>query len=577
MPHPDSRAEPAASLAPAPVQGDLTGRPDRAASGLADVLLVVRTATTLNRLLDVVPVFADDHRVRLHWTIAPGSAYDDGLPELLERHRIHLTPWAEAVRHRYGLALAASANGRLHQLRAPLLLLPHGAGFNKRLGGHGSGAPGGPSGLTAGQLLHRGRPVAAAIGLGHPAQLARLALSCPPAAARAVLVGDPCHDRIRASLPWRDEYRRAFGLRAGQQLVVVSSTWGPASLSRRHPELLTRLLAELPVDEYRVALVLHPNEWAQHGAFGLRLRQHSARTAGLIAVPPHEGWRAALVAARVLIGDHGSVSLYAAAAGLPVLLATDGGGELDPASPMSELISTAPQLDLDAALLPQLAESLAPAVLPPGAFAAEDGSLALLAELAYRRLGLTPPARTPTAEPVPLPRPDTTTPARRLTVHTTLLAPATPDRPALVRLERHPSGLTELHPAPARPAPDGHTRRHRLAELTPESGRAAQSASVLTSHDPDPDPGWPARALERHPACRIAAVVLDRHRCLLRLRTGELLTTTLRGDADPLLAVSALHHLLTAGQPVPRSVRIEIGGHRYTATIDRAEPAEPGT
>ncbi|GAA3005048.1 hypothetical protein GCM10020229_16180 [Kitasatospora albolonga] len=541
------------------------------------VLLVIRTATTLNRLLDVVPLFADDHRVRLHWTIAPGSAYDDGLPELLERHHIRVTPWRDAVDRRYGLAIGASANGELYRLRSPLLLVPHGAGFNKRLGGADAAAP---SGLSPEQLLHDGEVVPAAIGLAHPAQLTRLTRACPPAAERATVVGDPCHDRLRASLEWREEYRRAFGLRAGQQLVVVSSTWGRASLSHRHPELLTRLLAELPVDEYRVALVLHPNEWAEHGAFALRLRQTSARAAGLICVPPQEGWRAALAAAGVLIGDHGSVALYAAAAGLPVLFATDGtegtGGtdgtdgtghdELDPDSPMAELMATAPRLDLTAPLLPQLSGDLAPALLPPGAFAAEGSSLTLLAELVHRHLGLTPPATAPTAEPVPLPRLDTA-PVRQLTVHTALVEPATEGKPALVRLERRPSRLSDLHPH------DEAAHRHRLAELSPEAGRLAQSAAVLSTHEPTLGTDWLDRTLARHPACRIAAVVLDRHRCLLRLRTGELLTTTLTADADPLLAASALQHLLSLGEPVPGAVRIEIGGHRHTATVEPASPS----
>ncbi|MFI5527364.1 translation initiation factor 2 [Kitasatospora sp. NPDC051853] len=535
-------------------------------AGEPSVLLVIRTATTLNRLLDIVPLFADDHRVRLHWTIAPGSAYDDGLPELLDRHHIRVTPWHEAVHRRYGLALGASANGELHRLRSPLLLVPHGAGFNKRLGTGGAASP---SGLSPEQLLHDGEVVPAAIGLAHPAQLDRLARACPPAAERATVVGDPCHDRLRASLEWREEYRRAFGLRAGQRLVVVSSTWGPASLSRRHPELLTRLLAELPVDEYRVALVLHPNEWAEHGAFALRLRQAGALAAGLIRVPPHEGWRAALAAAGVLIGDHGSVALYAAAAGLPVLLATDGadgGGEVDPDSPMAGLIATAPQLDLSSPLLPQLSGELSPAVLPPGAFAAEGSSLALLAELVHLRLGLTPPADTPPAEPVPLPRLDTA-PVRQLTVRTALVEPATEGKPALVRLERRPSRLSGLHPQ------EDSAHRHRLAELAPEAGRLAQGAAVLSIHDPALGPDWLDRTLARYPACRIAAVVLDRHRCLLRLRTGESLTTTLRADADPLLAASALHHLLTTGHPVPPAVRVELGGRQHTATVEPAAPS----
>ncbi|WP_369267418.1 hypothetical protein, partial [Streptomyces harbinensis] len=49
-----------------------------AGSGLGThtVLCVARSATTLHRLLDVLPVFAGDHRVTPLFTLAPGSAYD---------------------------------------------------------------------------------------------------------------------------------------------------------------------------------------------------------------------------------------------------------------------------------------------------------------------------------------------------------------------------------------------------------------------------------------------------------------------------------------------------------------------
>src|SRR5690606_30658476 len=92
-----------------------------------------------------------------------------------------------------------------------------------------SGTPGlrdsGVFGLSEETLTHEGRIVPDAIALSHTAQLARLEKGCPEALPRAFVAGDPCHDRILASLPRRRAYRRAFGLRPGRRLVVVNSTW----------------------------------------------------------------------------------------------------------------------------------------------------------------------------------------------------------------------------------------------------------------------------------------------------------------------------------------------------------------
>ncbi|WP_439658213.1 hypothetical protein ACSHWB_38345 [Lentzea sp. HUAS TT2] len=43
---------------------------------------------------------------------------------------------------------------------------------------------------------------------------------------------------------------------------LVSSTWGPESLYGRQPDLVRRLRAELRLDEYAVAVALHPNTWS---------------------------------------------------------------------------------------------------------------------------------------------------------------------------------------------------------------------------------------------------------------------------------------------------------------------------
>ena len=143
------------------------------------------------------------------------------------------------------------------------MLLPHGAGFNKRLAR--ASADDSASGLHPRQLLRDGVPLAALHALAHPDQLSRLAERSPVVAERAAVVGDPrwtgCSRPVRGgTVPGRAGT-------GGRRLIVVVSTWGPESLLARRPELPRRLTAELPYDAHQVALVLHPNVHSELGAF----------------------------------------------------------------------------------------------------------------------------------------------------------------------------------------------------------------------------------------------------------------------------------------------------------------------
>jgi hypothetical protein len=270
-------------------------------------------------------------------------------------------PWEQAVRERFDLAIAAGT-GQLERLHAPVVLMPHGAGFGKypaRWPAHGPSAPRHAHGTERQQLVYHGSVIPAAILVAHHDRLAQLRRSCPEAVQAAVVVGDPCHDQLVASLPLRSAYRRALGVRDGQKLILVTSTWGPGSLLGQAPGLVPELLTQLPANRYRVAASLHPDVWYWHGPWQVRAWYDRCVHAGLTLLPVAEGWRGALVAADLVIGDHGSVTLYAASLGVPVLLAAFARDDVPPRSHVALLGRAAPRLHPDLPLLPQLEHATA--------------------------------------------------------------------------------------------------------------------------------------------------------------------------------------------------------------------------
>jgi hypothetical protein len=374
------------------------------------VLAVVHSVVTGARLADVLPVLSCDRRVQVVFSAAP-SLFPGGVSDFLRDMGAAALPWQGAVREQFDLAIAAGT-GQLERLHAPVVLMPHGAGFGKRpprWPGQGPPAPRHAHGTERQQLVYHGRVVPAAILLAHQDRLAQLRRSCPEAVPAAVVAGDPCHDRLAASLPLRGAYRRALGVRDDQELILVTSTWGAGSLLGQAPGLLPRLLAELPASRYRVAASLHPDAWSWHGPWQVRAWHADCVRSGLALLPAAEGWRAALAAADLVIGDHGSATLYAASLGVPVLLAAFPRDEVPAGSHAALLGSTAPRLRPGRPLLPQL-EHAAAGYRPEryaslrGQVTSEPGrSLQLIRQVLYRRLGLAEPPGIPAAEPVPLP------------------------------------------------------------------------------------------------------------------------------------------------------------------------------
>ncbi|MFE2413493.1 hypothetical protein ACFXDE_34675 [Kitasatospora sp. NPDC059408] len=529
----------------------------------ARVLAVARTLTSATRVLDVLTLLNRDG-IERYATVNPGSAFADGLDDYLRGlPGITLLDWEEAVRHRFDLAVACAVHSSMHRLDARLVVLPHGAGYN-RLVTESTGDTVSAAGLSRNELTHHGRVFVDVLGLSHPEQLDRLRVSCPEALDVAQVVGDPCFDRMLRSLRLRDSYRAALGAVDGRRLVVVNSTWSEHSLFGRRPDLPRRLVRRLPADEYAVAVVLHPNIWNRHDPEALL---DDARRMGLRLVPPHQGWQAALVAADCLIGDHGSVSVYGAALERPTLLVATGAAELDPHSPSHAFGQAAPALDPDGDLAAQLEQALQkqdPAALRPitdRSLARRGRSAEVLRPLLYSFLdGLDEPDDEPLLPPYPKPVP----------------RPGTPEGPTAYDVEAASEG-TEVSLRRYPFDPGDHTPRgfHALTDEHP--GDALRyTAEVLARTETRaelPAGRWLADTAAALPGLAVAVAALGPARHLVRLRTGLLLEACAErtwGSAeprlDPLLLGSAVAHwLTTGGDPAglpEHGLTIRTGEHR---------------
>lgn len=390
--------------------------------GCKRVLVVVHTVTFAQRLREVFGLLEADLRVQIVFT-APPHAFGNGVTRYLRGLGIIPVPWEEALRTDFDLALAAGSRG-LHELRAPIVRISHGAGHIKPLTDVSALTPGEhrvPGMLSPAHLLHDGRVLPAAIGYAHRRDIEELARSCPQALPAAHVVGDPCVDRITAELPRRAHHRAALGIEPGQRLVVVASTWGPASTFERLDAVLPQLLTQLPADTYRVALLLHPNVYAGHGLW--QVRGWLTGCHGAAVVPPDADWQPLLIAADWIIGDHGSLTAYGTLTDATVLLTSAPSRQVSAHSPAALLAEVAPVVSP----LHPLAEQLdyAACLRRPGQYDEVAASLSSvpgefhrrMRSVVYRLLGLGEPARPATVAPPPPPSPLTewevrTTPAQ---------------------------------------------------------------------------------------------------------------------------------------------------------------------
>lgn len=313
------------------------------------VLVVVHTVVYGRRLLDIFPLLGADFRVQVLFT-APPHAFRDGVEEFLHQLGSAVLPWHEAVRMRFDLALAAGPRG-MEEVRAPVIMVPHGANFLKRI----VGAPGShAAGLRRSELAPNNGALPTAMVLAHQDDTKELARTTPELLPRAVVIGDPVRDRIVASLPRSGAYREALGLRPEEKLLVVATTWGPRSFFASFESLLPWLGREARLSGLRIAVLIHTNVWSGHGPWQIRAWLGRCQQVGVSLIPPQADWRAVVCCADWIIGDHGSATVYSTLTGAPILLAATPEQEINPRSPAAALARIAPALVVSQPLADQL-------------------------------------------------------------------------------------------------------------------------------------------------------------------------------------------------------------------------------
>jgi hypothetical protein len=545
--------------------------------GERTLVVAARTVTSTVRVLETLPALVrDDTRVTVVFAFDPTSAFNDGVLDLLHAAGCRVVPWEQLGHIAPDLILSASENIDVPEGDCPVLVLPHGVGFQKRVPDSRS-----PherlSGVVPDSLLETGR---AWLAISHPTQEEQLLATHPKAAGRTLLVGDPCFDELVGSRSRKKAYREALGVAEHQRLVMVSSTWRQTSLLGSHPDLLPRLLAQLPCDEYRVGAIVHPNVWSAHGAWQIRTLQAAALESGLLLMPAVHAWRPALVAADVLVGDHGSVTLYGAAAGTPLLLAAFGGDAV-PGTAAYALSAVAPRLNTRGDLRQQVEDVLREhtpqryAAVAAQAFAEPGHALSRLRTALYRLLELPEPSSPPPA-PLVLPIPDPpATPVTSWQVTTDV----TGDSAApTVTVHRIPATVTAYDTT----RPDSPTCFTHLACADDERDhRLTESASVLVQRHPAPTAvgalRWIEDTLTQRPGSLLAASAVRGGTCLVGLRDSRIVEAAVTGPVlDPGLSTAVVYACLRTGLPLDDAqVTLRIGDMRDEDVVLRLRATPP--
>jgi hypothetical protein len=519
------------------------------------LLVVIRTHTSMDRVFELLEVVGEGINIAIKFVLDVGSKFAREVADKVRELGAELIEWAEAKQLHWDAIFAAHVDHQLADLcefSGKLFVVPHGVGYNRKRLISTGGMPG-AAGLSAHELTHDGKVFPALIGLSSSEQRTRL---CPEALGREIVIGDLVRDKLIENRWKRRHFRRLLGI-GKRKLIVVSSTWGPWSTFATQKEIITRLVADLPSDEYAVALVLHPNIWYGSSAYELRVQLRNELDSGLLIID-HLRWQGALIAADLVIGDHGSCTAYAVAMGLPVLIAACGSEELDEDSPLAALHADLPRLDATKSLRDQVDEALRDHV--PGRWKHHTDKLFELpgeglkaAANALRGLMDLPPL---TGRP------------RGTEVEPPEAVRGKPTRAHRVVITTRPDGTehVERYPDILKPAADFADSVRVVSELEVD-GTARDNAEIIVYSEQLPDDEAMEEIAEQLRLSRagLVAAGTESGQVLLGFRDHQVITA--RGD--PFVAAVVLHWRRTHGIPLAcGEFAVSMGRETYLITVE---------
>lgn len=353
------------------------------------VLMIVRSPTTLERSVELAQHLFKDIRIQTFFTVPDNrSSFGNDLELRIHQKHLPFIPWQQARATSFDLGIIASSIDDFPELDMPLLLISHGPGATSNRSLHGVNNA--HSDISTASISKHSRTICLVSEDERALYSSHRDL---------ITIGDPVFDSLFLSIHHRQEFRNALQAET-RKIIVVSSTWNLNSSVASHPQFINELLQRLPQDEYIIAAILHPNIWVGHGEWQIYTWLHDAIDAGLRLIPYDGGWQATIVAADYVLGDNGSVSIYANELGIPTgLISYSPDENLDQRGVIRKLANTTRINTIDGVLDFISDESNHDVHLDEHhirARAATDfanlgNSMSAFAQLAYSKLGLTPP------------------------------------------------------------------------------------------------------------------------------------------------------------------------------------------
>jgi hypothetical protein len=360
-----------------------------------------------------------------------------------------------------------------------------------------------------------------------------------------------------ASAHHREDYRRALGAGENHTVIALSSTWWRHSLLGEWPELAKRLLAELPHDSYRVVAIVHPNVWHGHGPWQIRSWLADCVRSGLIVVPAVEGWRAALIAADCVIGDHGSVTAYGAALDKTTLLGAFPAEDVAPKSPVDVLGGIAPKLRRDQPLRSQVDRAIAE--YRAGTFApvtdlvtsAPNEALERLRRLCYSLLDL--------AEPLVEP------PVHQLTT----AGLTAPQVPTAMLVNCSITGTTASITRYPAELPRGFAvdKSHLVVHIDHPGRRMLGAADVIVGDCRGNHEDWLRAVIVDRPAIALAATQSPDGVCHARTRDGDRFDLLPDSEVDVGLCASLAYALMVRQGMADTKITVRAGALDFTVAV----------